>query len=271
MGHVLEALRNVCMQSPFTKHVTEWPRGYAGDFSVIDQICWQRNHAKPGTLAFWVEQYSLGCGIAQQHRNKVSRQAGEILACAREKAAQRNEARIAILASGSSPDLQLIQTELSELPVHFVLVDSDPEAIKTAQERLPAIKNKIEFVCGSVLTNIAGLGRRNRFDLVVAGGLFDYLDDRAATFLIKTVCIRALADDGRFFFTNIGPDNPFADWTQYITNWWLIHRSESDVDNLVSKAEVNSILLEYDRDLSGLTLLVTIKRKVDISRCNVKQ
>jgi SAM-dependent methyltransferase len=264
MGHALEALRNVCMQSPFTKHVTEWPRGYAGDFSVIDQICWQRNHAKPGTLAFWVEQYSLGCGIAQQHRNKVSRQAGEILACAREKAAQGNEARIAILASGSSPDLQLIQTELSELPVHLVLVDSDPEAIRTSRERLPALTKKIDFVCGSVLTDIAGLSRNNPFDLVVAGGLFDYLNDRAATFLIKTVYTRVLADEGKFFFTNIGPDNPFADWTQYVTNWWLIHRSERDVDNLVAKTEVHNILLEYERDLTGLTLLITIKRKAEI-------
>lgn len=261
MCPALLKLQKVCSKSPFTRHITEWPRGYMGDFEVITQICEQRNRAERGTLAFWIEEYSLVAGSAQQHRNKVARQAAEIVRCAREKAAAGSEARIAVIASGASPDLQLVQNELSALPVRLVLVDSDSDALEASKRRLPALAGKLDVICGNVLTKVRKLSQHGPFDLVVAGGLFDYLEDQVAHFLIRAVCSRVLSSCGTFFFTNLCPDNPFDDWTQYVANWKIIARDEQSMSKLLhDSAAVSNDDVVFERDRTGLALLVTIKR-----------
>jgi len=256
----LQKARDVCSVSPFMRHITEWPRGYPGDFQIVDYICTQQNCATPGTVAYWIEEYSLSCGMAQQHRNKVQRQAYEILRCAQAKASQHVEPRILILACGSSPDLQLVQQQLSEFAVNLVAVDHDPEAITVTRERLPALVPNLSFVCGSALRRITALSRLGPFDLVVAGGLFDYLDEAAAVLLIRAVCTRLLSDSGQFFFTNIAPGNPWEDLMKYLANWALIDRSERDIEDLISKAGLETSLVRFERDPTRLTMFTTINR-----------
>lgn len=254
-------LQEVCCESPFTRHITEWPRGYMGDFEVITQICEQRNRAKRGTLAYWIEEYSLVTGSAQQHRNKVARQGAEIVRCAKERAVAGAVGRIAVIACGASPDLQLVQNELAALPVRLLLLDSDPNALEASQHALPALAGKLEVICGNVLAKVRTLTRQDSFDLIVAGGLFDYLEDQAACFLIRAVCSRLLSPHGSFFFTNLCPDNPFGDWTQYVADWKIISRDEHAIAKLLEEGDVSSdhdVICERDR--TGLAMFVTIRR-----------
>jgi len=251
-------LRQVCTASPFMRHIQTWPRGYSGDFEVIDQIFYIQNKAEKGTFVYWLEEYSLICGMSQQHRHKVARQAKEIETVIRTRAKSSTPARILILACGSSPDLGLIQHSISELRFAATLVDADSNALQVSRERLPAISDKLTMLEGNVVKKIPELARRGPFDLVVAGGLFDYLPDKVAAFLIRTVMKSLVSDDGRFFLTNMAIGNPYEDWTRYVGDWKLIQRDEPDIDALLSLAEIDPSRARFERDPTKLAVLVTI-------------
>src|SRR5215467_12985251 len=73
--------------------------------------------------------------------------------------------------------------------------------------------SRVKPVPGNVVELLKDAKSLPKFDLIVAGGLFDYLEDRVARFVIKSAyyCLRP---GGRFFFTNIGR-NPYRPWMEY--------------------------------------------------------
>jgi extracellular factor (EF) 3-hydroxypalmitic acid methyl ester biosynthesis protein len=251
-------LREVCTASPFMRHIQTWPRGYSGDFEVIDQIFYIQNKAEKGTFVYWLEEYSLICGMSQQHRHKVARQAKEIETVIRTRAKSSIPARVLILACGSSPDLGLVQASIAEMPFAATLVDADSNALHVSRERLPTIVDRLTLIEGNVIKKVPELARRGPFDLVVAGGLFDYLPDKVAAFLIRTVMNSLLSNDGRFFFTNMAIGNPYEDWTRYVGDWKLIQRDEPDIDALLTMAGIDPSRARYDRDPTKLAVLVTL-------------
>ena len=97
------------------------------------------------------------------------------------------------------------------------------------------------------------------FDLVLAGGLFDYLPDRQAAYLIQHAC-SLLRRGGTFFFTNIARGNPYRPLIEYFGDWFLIERSEEDVLRLCDEAGVPRGAVEIEREETGLTLLIEIRQ-----------
>ena len=260
LNGVLARLRDACQSSPFTRHISEWPLGYAGDFRIIDQICSQENRAPRRTFAYWIEEHSLACAMAQQHRNKVREQAREILECARARTEAGETASIAILACGSSPDLALVARELSQLQVRIVAVDSDAAALEETHRRLVSLGGKLETVHGNVARLMGELARLGPYDLVLAGGLFDYLPDRVAESVVRNVNDKLLRSAGVLFFTNMAEGNPYEAWTRYVCNCRLIQRSAADIARLTSSAGIQGNAVTTGRDLTRLSLLVKVVR-----------
>jgi len=258
MGSELQRLRRACEQSPFTRHITTWPRGYPGDFDIVDYICAQQNRAAPGTLSYWIEEYSLGTTLAQQHRNKVARQAAEILGCAETALSRNEDASIAVLACGSSPDLVQVQHRVAHTGTRFLVADSDEEAIQTTVNRLPALAGRIETITGNVVRTLGQIARRGPFNLVLAGGLFDYLSDPVAELVVRR-CVGMLRPGARFFFSNMAPGNPHDDWIRYVCDWALIARDEEAIRNLVAKAVGPRVEVRTERDATRLTVLATVQ------------
>jgi extracellular factor (EF) 3-hydroxypalmitic acid methyl ester biosynthesis protein len=65
------------------------------------------------------------------------------------------------------------------------------------------------FIPGNVLRAIPALAAQGPYDLVLAGGLFDYLPDRVARFVIGKAMTRLCKPGGLFYFSNIGTGNPY--------------------------------------------------------------
>jgi hypothetical protein len=97
------------------------------------------------------------------------------------------------------------------------------------------------------------------FDLVLAGGLFDYLNDDQATFLIKAITSTLLSPTGTFAFTNIAKPNPFKYWMEYCANWFLIERTEDDFESLIDQCAIDLKQVSVDMEFCGMTFLVEIK------------
>jgi SAM-dependent methyltransferase len=252
----LEPVRAIHRRSPFVSRLQEWPRKYPGDFETVEYIMNARNGAPENTLEWHCEEYSLNFSIAQQHRNKVQHQAERIL---RTLSASRTPTILA-LACGSVPDVRKLLPMLLRSDARIVLNDADPAALAFAAEALCELGDRCEFVEGNALMVMRDLARMGHFDLVLAGGLFDYLKDRPASFLIHNVVSRLLRPDGSFFFTNIARGNPWRPLIEYFGDWFLIERSREQIEDLCLAAGISSRGIEISRDSTGLALLVDVYR-----------
>ena len=110
---------------------------------------------------------------------------------------------------------------------------------------------------GNVFTSIRTLATLGPFDLVLAGGLFEYLPDRHSVSLLRMTFERLLAARGHFFFTNIALGNPYRVWIEYLADWHLIHRTPHDIQNLALEAGIRTPV-NIERDPTGLALLARI-------------
>jgi extracellular factor (EF) 3-hydroxypalmitic acid methyl ester biosynthesis protein len=255
----LQEARRVHGRSAFISHLQRWPRGYAGDFEAIERILSGRVSAPNGTLEHWLEYYALGCAVSQQHRLKVRKQADVIARVAFE----RPDARILVLACGSAPDLQSLLPQLGHSTASFVLADMDPEALDLCRQRLDPWVSHIRYVQTNVMTGVDVLRRHGPFDLVVAGGLFDYLPDRAATILLRRVFGRLLTAGGGMLFTNIAQGNPYRCWIEYMGAWVLIERNEDQIHALLEASGLGHVPVRISRDATGLALLVELGALAD--------
>lgn len=248
---VLEPVRALHARAPFVHRLQTWPRGYPGDFETVEWLCDARNRAEPGTVPWAIEQCSLQSPLAQQHRNKVGLQARAIL----KALVAKPSARIASIGCGGCRDLSMVQDYIPAGHGQFVLVDADAGALAFARERLDRLEGRCAFVNGRVPRVLTKLRAGGGFDLVVAGGLFDYLSDRWAVATLAAVR-QMLVPGGRLFLSNLASGNPFRPWIEYLADWWLIERQESDMLRLLEQAGFDPDLATVSRDSSGLALLV---------------
>lgn len=261
IAEALRPARDAHAESPFVRRLQAWPRGYAGDFETVEYILDRCNGAPPESFAYWIEQHALESPIAQQHRNKVRMQAREMVEVARARYDAGRTARLLVIASGGAADVALVQDELADLGASIVLVDQDADALSFARNRLPALSTRISAVCRNVVRGLASVRSDGPFDLVLAGGLFDYLSDRVAVGVLRYTRERLLSPDGRVFFTNIGADNPFRRWIEMIGSWHLIHRSPCDLVRLCREAGYGDDAVGVTCDATGLALVVRVGRE----------
>jgi extracellular factor (EF) 3-hydroxypalmitic acid methyl ester biosynthesis protein len=249
--------RAIHRRSPFIERLQSWPRGYQGDFETVDHLMQQQVQAPEGTIEYWLEYLALSSPIAQQHRNKMLVQGREIMTALGTGVV---DPRILVLASGSCADLVGIVDWLAERRVHVVLCDGDAEALDCARERLVRLGDRLTCVHGNVLASHARLAPLGPFDVIVAGGLFDYLPERQAAFLLRVLWERLLTPGGRLFFTNIARGNPFRLWIEYMADWRLIERSADEMLALIAAGCDGHTAPSLRRDGSGLAWLLSVTR-----------
>lgn len=253
---VLEPVREIHARSPFVARLQRWPRGYPGDFETVEYICRGECFAPDATLEQHCETYSLNFPIAQQHRNKVWHQSRQIA-----DAVLRNDrARILSLACGGCPDFRKVLPLLRRSEAELHLNDSDAEALAFAARELRPVADRCVLLPGNALK----IARRLRmgggaFDLVLAGGLFDYLPDRHAAYLLEQA-YEQLAPGGVLFFTNIAVGNPYRPLIEYVGDWFLIERSREMLLDLTDAAGIPRAAVFVERDESGLAYLIEIRR-----------
>ena len=196
-------------RSLFVARAQDWPRGYAGDFETIEYLCDRMNRVSvEDSLGYCIEDYALNSQITQQHRNKVKLQAELMLKCCHLK----GDARILSIGCGGARDLRMIAGQLQDSKAEFVLCDSDSDALELARNELGPLADKCTFVQGRVPRVMSRLKALGKFDLVVAGGLFDYLPNRWIELMVGEIWQHFLHPGGILFFTNIAQKNPYRVW-----------------------------------------------------------
>lgn len=249
----VKQIRVACSESPFLERAQKWPRGYQGDFETINYIIRAKNQAKEGSFGQAVEELFLASDICQQHRNKVARQAELIRRAIRAK----SDARIISIGCGTSEDIKSCIEQIKGSEAQITLVDVDPDALAFSLRQLAQIQEKITPLQGNIYKRMRGL--REQYDLILIGGVFDYLNDKTIISVLRSLKGN-LAEGGSLFFTNIGAHNPYRIFMEYFSDWTLIERTESDLERLIHAAEWPESSFSIVKDDTGLTHMVEMKQ-----------
>jgi SAM-dependent methyltransferase len=249
-------IRALGARSPLMRRMQTWPRGYPGDFETIEAMCDAGNRVPPSDLmSFVFQEFALRCAPVQQHRNKVHEQARLLVETFRTEA----EPRVLSIASGPSHDVRSVVHALGDRG-RLVLNDADPDALCFAATHLGSIASICEYVPGNVFRVYKKLAARGPYDLVLAGGLFDYLNDRLAEHLVQIVATHLVKPGGRFFFTNIARGNPYRTLMEYLVDWPLIERDAKDLERLCHAAGVVAEHVKISKDAMDLALMVEVRK-----------
>lgn len=248
----LAEVREIHRQSPFFVRTQDWPRGYAGDFETIEYIVKGENKSAKHSLGYYLEAIILNSPIVQQHRNKVQHQAQLIL----EKALDIKGAKVLSIGCGSSADLRSIQKVLKSTDIAVTLFDMDEGALSYSAEKLDQMRDQCNLIQGNLLRLVKKI--EEKFDLIVIGGVFDYLNDKTITSLLDKIYNENLKPGGEIFFTNIASGNPYRAWMEYCFDWELIERSERNIRSIYDTASLANSSLAVMREETGLTFLAKI-------------
>ncbi len=253
---IVGPLRELLRRSPLVHRLQTWPRGYPGDFETVEWLCDATNRAEPGTTAWGVEHFCVHSPIAQQHRNKVALQADAIAAVV----VTRPDARVLSIGCGGCRDLREILPILQCAPdASFTLVDGDAAALAFATSRLATLEDRCRFVQGHVPRTLSPARVGGPFDLVVAGGLFDYLPDRWAIETLRRIGA-LLRAGGKVLLSNITSPNPYGPLISCLGAWELIERTDDDLVRLLKAAGFDEADVSIRRDTTGLAAMVTAHR-----------
>lgn len=233
-----------------------WPRGYPGDFEMIEYIMNNENKCRKGSIEYYIEQYGLSATATQQHRNKIHEQAHRILA--KYLNYKSDKIRVLSIACGSSPDIRRIQKYLEPHKIEFVLLDSDEDAIEYTLSKLSPLKESIQTIGGNIFRSLVKLKKFGEFDLILIGGLFDYFNDNLIVKVLSNIYLNNLKPEGNLLFTNMGPDHIHRIFMEYLANWKLIYRSQQELLSLCKDAGISNSEISVSMENSKTTFLVDI-------------
>jgi len=136
-------------------------------------------------------------------------------------------------------------------------VDQDQQALEYARILLAEhrVQARIQWEC----FNIPQLRPQVKYDLIWLAGLFDYLSDRLAAFLLKRMWFW-LKPGGRIVFGNFHPNNPSRLPMELCGQWFLIHRTEDDLLGLVKAADILGANAAVGSEPLGINLFCEIRK-----------
>lgn len=248
-------VREIVGRSPFINRMQTWPRGYQGDFETMEYIMRAENMARIETMAHICEAHALTLPPVQKHRNMILEQARLI----RQVCVERERGvRILSVGCGSCPDLQIAQRTLTDREPDIYLMDMDGYALTLAKQMLPDIYDRLTFIKGPIVKQLSKV-LNSPFDLILARGIFNYLDDEASLMVLHMLWERGLKPGGKIFFSNIDRNDPYRTWSSWFVNWSLNERSDEEIRALCRKANIGMRNISIRREGTGLAHFVELR------------
>ncbi len=257
---------------PMHSRSYEKPRGYAGDFEMMNlgQADELQGKSLFGCLLHHLGQnYSLG-------KTVIARGASAFDAVVRTASIGR-KVRIVSLASGPAIELRdfLIHHGPFQNEIELILVDQDFEALEDAEEALSRIlveredAHKVTLKClhFSVKQIMCPQDASERqlvqedlhnVDLVYSMGLYDYLELPVAVRLSRKL-LSMLAPGGRLLVGNL-ERVPDSSWVMdFVTHWHLVYREEQDMHDIAQRVRMPLASKRVFRDSTGHCLFLDLR------------
>lgn len=237
--------------SDFVLRSIEKPQGYAGDYVLMNKIY---DNELVGASTFSKLIYHWGV-------NEVSSQAVRyrrgLFANMMRGLESQEKINVASVACGPARELCdfLNAADPEKLKnFSFYLLDQDHHAVLEAKRNLTAIKLNRRLECNLHFIPLSVRDIINEspltqslseleFDLIYSAGLYDYLTQKAAGLLTGSL-FKWLKMNGSLVVGNYNRKNPSHAIGEYVGNWSLILRDESEMSELVPSEATH--FLHYD-------------------------
>lgn len=221
---------------PLQRHAREKPRGYAGDFEMLERISAQT--LSPGVVPGAFDQFFQYQAAPRAVRNRNVLIAEKIVDSVCQRAAKQS-VKIVSVGSGPAADVRRAVAELAEAELqrlNIVLLDIDPHALEFAQVQL-----QDQIPAGGLATHRVNLFRIPRqqhvaqlldgADLIICAGILDYLNQHDAAALLA-VLWSGLRRDGKLLAFNLSSANPSRAYMEWFGNWYLTYRTHDQMHEL---------------------------------------
>ena len=233
-------------------YVCTRPRGYDGDFEIIERIYARWRSPNPA-LAKW-DDFFHAQAAPQAVRNR-KRYFLDWLA-AHETLTNGDGLRLLNVGSGPARDVFEHFTARPESRVRIECVDSDADAIGHAAALCAPYANQLRFHC----VNALRFRPQGRFQLIWSGGLFDYLSDDLFVRMLRRLW-SVLAPGGELVVGNFSPANPSRTYMELVGGWVLIHRSETELTTLALRCGVPPEFIRVTAETEGVNLFLHLRKE----------
>jgi extracellular factor (EF) 3-hydroxypalmitic acid methyl ester biosynthesis protein len=233
------------------------PRGYAGDFEMLAQICAQQVCEHRLGVAF--DRFFQSQAAPQAVRCRTDLIAGAVAGFVRQCSA--GPVRVVSVGSGPAIDIERACRALTPAQrqrLQIMLLDLDPAALDYARSQLapwvePAQLQLVRENLFRLAQPDRGSGLLADVDVLVCSGLFDYLDDAAAAALLSRFW-QSLRPAGQAWVFNFAPHNPSRAYMEWIGNWYLIYRTAEQMRDVALRAGIPHQHVEISAEPSGVNL-----------------
>lgn len=226
-AHPVHALM---MHDPYSAAAFEKARGYAGDADTLDFV--YRHRPAPGRttpLGRRLFQITTDVPIACAVRART-RYLADLVA---ETLAASPAATIVSIACGHMRELDGLERSATR---NARVYGFDHDAT-TLEQLTRTYGTHVAARPASVRQLLSHPEIIPAADLIYAAGLFDYLDDRAASLLIRRLRSRLTAG-GTLVVTNLTGRNPEIAYMESVMDWWMVYRDDEAVRRLAADEDV---------------------------------
>ena len=226
-GYIFKEIFPYFMRSRFAERAYYKPKGYAGDFRMMEMIYANRPQGD-GRLGGLVDQWCLNTSAVRAMRGRRSLLKKLLEQEAHLLASRGGTMRILNLACGSCRELfDFLGEKTDPASVEAICLDADPEALEFTHQKVNVFAHRgvIRFMQTDVLRWVIGRDKHpfGPLDFIYSAGLADYLADPLFQALARRA-YECLKPGGVLVAGNFGPGNPNQAFMDHLLQWKLIHR-----------------------------------------------
>lgn len=231
-------------------HAFHKPKGYAGDYEIIDKI-YTRWTSNDPTLQIWDKFFhSQEASIAVRNRKKYF-----IDLALRFEKEKNGPLSILNIGSGPARDVKEFFEHSNGNLTIIDCIELDRDAIEYSEKICTDHLEKVNFIN----KNIFRYKPHKKYDLIWSAGLFDYFTDSQFVRLLKNL-ITFLTEDGKVVVGNFSDTNPSRAYMEKFGHWFLNHRSKDKLMQLALNAGVKENLIYVDSEEMGVNLFLHINK-----------
>lgn len=227
------------LHSQFLTRVNLKPRGYAGDYEMM-QMIYTNEYAGGSVFSRLMHKYPLETDSAQAVRNRKTMIPQMLQAAYEDRQAKGpvHPFRVLSVACGSATELAAVFSHPECFDAfEFTLLDQDEEALAAARRNIRNIetgtgkKINVDYRAESVriLSRATYLARHpTKFHFIYSMGLFDYLIPQVGSIVFATL-YSLLEPGGQLIIGNFHKDCPDRTFMDYWCDWVLYYRSKEEM------------------------------------------
>lgn len=234
----LRHLDPLILSAPFFHRARHKPRGYPGDFQVM-QFIYEKQFEGASLFARAVHLAGVhtdGAAVVRSRKELVKSLLTERI----QRSPPQREFRIASIAAGPAQETYELLASLEDVAsrIEIVLFDQDPDALTLAFSRIKQVVDarwasrvKVRFLHDSIKRLIRDpslLAEHGPFDVIICAGLFDYLERRHAATLSKSF-YQSLRADGSAYVGNVVPELPSRWLMEHHLDWALKYKTRDEM------------------------------------------